>query len=367
MSTTGHLDLPVIDRATPAPVPAGCRALGEDDLPLVLGPAGVDSGPGLVSWLLHNSDWVQARLVEHGALLFRDFNITDAVGFEAVARAVEPRLGKEYLGTSPREPLQGSDYIFSASELPAHFPIAQHAEMTFVANPPGKLFFCCFEQPGEDSGETPVTDLRRVWRELDEDLKARLVDGGVRIVRNYCGPGVKSRSPFQLKGWDEMFGTTDRVAVEAKCREQGFDVTWLDDNGLRLVSTQAISRDHPETGEAAWHNHLQVFHLSSAAGEYRRIFRMRPTLRNFAVWQFARLLTALQGLTRSSEEQAMHCTRLDGSEIPTRDVEAVRDAIWRNMKVTPWRRGDVLVIDNHSTSHGRLPYSGPRKIAAAWS
>ena len=49
------------------------------------------------------------------------------------------------------------------------------------------------------------------------------------------------------------------------------------------------------------------------------------------------------------------------------DVEAVRDAIWRNMKVTPWRRGDVLVIDNHSTSHGRLPYSGPRKIAAAWS
>jgi alpha-ketoglutarate-dependent taurine dioxygenase len=333
----------------------------------VLGSAGVNSGPALADWLKANRAWVESQLVECGALLFRGFDVVDAAGFEEVARAVEPRLGNEYLGTSPREPLQGSEYVFSASELPGHYPIAQHAEMTFVANPPGKLFFCCFEQPGEDSGETPVTDLRRVWRELDEDLKERLVEGGLRIVRNYCGPGVKSRSPFQLKGWDEMFGTTDRVAVETKCREQGFDVTWLDNNGLRLVSTQAISRDHPETGEAAWHNHLQVFHLSSAAGEYRRIFRMRPNLRNFAVWQFAKLLTVLQRFTRSSEEQAMHCTRLDGSEIPNRDVAAVFDAIWRNMKVTPWRRGDVLAIDNHSTSHGRLPYSGPREIAVAWS
>ncbi|MBC8292507.1 MAG: TauD/TfdA family dioxygenase [Proteobacteria bacterium] len=362
--------------------PRGCRLTTEGGLPLLVEPelpgagelgkseaagGGVATAVGLAAWLSENSDWVQARLLEHGALLFRGFRVTAAPDFESVARALEPELGTEYLGTSPREPLQGSRYVFSASELPSHYPIAQHAEMSFVARPPRRLFFCCFQEPADGSGETPVTDLRRVWSELDADLKRRLLAGGLRIVRNYCGPAAKSRSPFQLKGWHEMFGTTDRGAVETKCRLEGFEVSWLEGDALRLVHTQSLVRDHSDTGETAWHNHLQVFHLSSAAGEYRRIFALRPTLRNFAVWQLARLLTLLQRLTRSSEEQAMHCTRLDGGEIATADVEAVRDAIWRNMVVTPWRLGDVLVIDNQSTAHGRLPYRGRREIAVAWA
>ena len=35
--------------------------------------------------------------------------------------------------------------------------------------------------------------------------------------------------------------------------------------------------------------------------------------------------------------------------------------------VFPWRRGDVLAIDNFAVSHGRLPDSGPREIAVAWA
>jgi hypothetical protein len=30
-----------------------------------------------------------------------------------------------------------------------------------------------------------------------------------------------------------------------------------------------------------------------------------------------------------------------------------------------WQRGDVLLIDNKLVSHGRQPYSPPRKIFAA--
>ena len=35
--------------------------------------------------------------------------------------------------------------------------------------------------------------------------------------------------------------------------------------------------------------------------------------------------------------------------------------------VEPWRQGDVVAIDNHSMSHGRLPYEGPRRIAVCWA
>jgi hypothetical protein len=48
-------------------------------------------------------------------------------------------------------------------------------------------------------------------------------------------------------------------------------------------------------------------------------------------------------------------------------MEHVRDVIWNNMVITPWRRGDVVAIDNHSVAHGRLPYRGPRQVAVCWA
>jgi alpha-ketoglutarate-dependent taurine dioxygenase len=31
----------------------------------------------------------------------------------------------------------------------------------------------------------------------------------------------------------------------------------------------------------------------------------------------------------------------------------------------PWRRGDVMLLENMLTAHGRTPFSGPRKVLAA--
>ena len=63
----------------------------------------------------------------------------------------------------------------------------------------------------------------------------------------------------------------------------------------------------------------------------------------------------------------MHCTHADGSPIADADMDAVRDAIWKNMVFFKWRKGDVLVIDNDAVSHGRMPFRGPREIAVAWA
>ena len=340
--------------------------LSQENLPLCIEPEGDADVGRLCTWLRDNADWVQDRLTEHGALLLRGFPVFDAAAFERVARAVDDELKNEYLGTSPRNGL--TDYVFTASELPPFFPIPQHCEMSFVAQPPRRVFFCCLLAPGAGMGETPLVDFRAVWRDLAPAVRERFTHGGVRIVRNYSGPqGGSKFDLWQLKRWDEMFLTTDKAAVEAKCREEGFAVQWTAHDGLRLTSTQAVTRDHPRTGEPVWHNHTQVFHLSAAPGEYRRIAALRPTLRNKALALFARAMVGVQRRLRGTDEQAMHCTYADGAEIPDADMEQVRDVIWQHLVITPWQRGDVLAIDNHSVAHGRLPYSGPRRVAVAWA
>jgi alpha-ketoglutarate-dependent taurine dioxygenase len=340
---------------------------GPQGLPLVIEPmAGREAIEPLCDWLRHNSDWVQDRLTEHGAMLFRGFDVGGAADFERLARAVDDDLKNEYLGTSPRGGL--TEYVFSASELPSFYPIPQHCEMTFIAQPPRRVFFCCLVEPAAGGGETPLVDFRRVYRDLDPSVRKRFEDGGIRIVRNYCGPNGGGRFDlWKLKRWDEMFCTTDRTAVEEACREQGFTPTWTSEEGLRLISTHPVFRDHPRTGERVWHNHTQVFHLSAAPGEYKRIQRFRPGLRNWFLYQFARAMVALQRRTKNSDEQSMHCTYEDGGEISDADMEHVRDVIWNNMVITPWRRGDVVAIDNHSVAHGRLPYRGPRQVAVCWA
>lgn len=337
-----------------------------DALPLVFDGHNNRDPARLREWIGEHHDWVAERLEEHGALLFRGFDITDAPTFERTARAVDPDLKNEYLGTSPRNAL--TDYVFSASELPPYYPIPQHCEMSFTAHPPRRLFFCCLEAPAVGSGETPLADFRAVLRDIDPSVRRRFEERGLRIVRNYSGPSGGGRFDlWKLKRWDEMFLTTDRNAVDARCRAEGFEPTWLSGDALRLVSTQEVTRVHPSTGAPVWHNHSSTFHLSAAAGEYARIHELRPTLRSWFFWQLSRTLSAWQRLRRHPDEMAMQCTHRDGSEIADSDMEAVRDAVWRHMVVFPWQRGDVVAIDNYAVAHGRLPYQGPRNIAVCWA
>jgi hypothetical protein len=238
--------------------------------------------------------------------------------------------------------------------------------MSFTADPPRRLFFCCLVEPAAGSGETPLADMRLVLRDLDAGVRRRFEARGIRIVRNYGGTAGRRLDPWQLKPWTEMFGSGERAVVEAKCLAEGFTPTWQAGGGLRLVSTQPAVRTHPATGEPAWHNHATTFHVSQAAGEYARIFRLRPSVRHWFFWQLARGLEVLQR-RRPADARAMHCTHLDGSEIADADVEAVRDAVWRHLVIVPWRRGDVLAIDNRAVAHGRLPYRGAREIAVCWA
>ena len=336
-------------------------------LPLVIEPSGGAVGvTSLVDWLNAEKPYVAQQLRDHGALLFRGFQVSTATDFERVARGISAKLQNDYLGTSPRDAL--TEYVFSASELPPYYPIPQHIEMSFTPNPPSRLFFHCMIAPTGPGGETPLVDFRRVLRDLAPLVRKRFEERGVRNIRNYCGPEGGSRFDlWKLKRWDEMFRTTDRAVVERICREHQFEPTWKAGGKLELSNVQPATRVHPETGEPAWFNHSQVFHLSAAAGEYRRIAGRQRPLKSKALGVLADGLVALKKRTTLESDQAMHCTYGDGSPITDDDMEAVRDAIWKNMVFVPWQQGDVIAIDNFAVAHGRMPFEGPRRIAVCWA
>lgn len=336
-------------------------------LPVLVEPGQVRDAAGLATWLRGQGDWLQTQLRTHGALLFRGFGVKEADDFEAIARAVAPELKNDYLGTSPRDAMKPGGYVFSASELPGYYPIPEHCEMTFTRSPPERIFFCCLVEPAAGSGETPLVDFRRVWQDLDPAVRERFASRRIRIVRNYSGPAATGRDLFQLKRWDQMFGTTDKTQVAAVAAREGFQAIWKDNDRLALVSEHDSMQRHPQTGEPVWFNHAQVFHLSAAPGEFRRILRRRPSLRHLGLWLFSSALVAWKRLRLASEDQAMHVTWADGREIADADLEAVRDAIWKNLAIVAWKHGDVVAIDNRSTGHGRLPYEGPRKVVVSWA
>jgi alpha-ketoglutarate-dependent taurine dioxygenase len=52
----------------------------------------------------------------------------------------------------------------------------------------------------------------------------------------------------------------------------------------------------------------------------------------------------------------------DGSHIEASILDEIREAYHCEAVSFPWRRGDVLMLDNMLTAHGRAPFSGSRKV-----
>src|SRR5262245_54358160 len=335
------------------------RTENGNPLPLIVEPAGRAEIEPLLEWLGAHAGWVQEKITIHGALLLRGFPVGDAATFEAVARASAPGVTGNFIGT-PGNRFTGT--VYRSSEGPTMYPIPQHSELMYLPSPPTRLFFGCVIPPEPHTGETPLADNRRVWRELDPQVRERFVRGGLRIVRNLRGPRSRFRVWTQVR-WDDYFLTTDRAEVEAQCRAAQFGFEWTSDDGLRLVIDQTITREHPVTGETAWCNQFLSYQPSSSAREFGRIYRLRPDFRHWYMWQFVRLAAFFKERSPISS-LPNHCSYSDGSRVPLEDLEALRETVWRVMARPAWQAGDVMAIDNVACSHGRFPSWGPRKILA---
>jgi alpha-ketoglutarate-dependent taurine dioxygenase len=307
--------------------------LGEGKPPLLVEPtANGTDGVDLITWGAVHRAQVEEWLARHGGVLFRGFDLGSLSRFQQFVAAVSSGLIKYGERSSPRSALEGE--VYTSTDHPEDQPIVLHNEQSYTLDWPMKIAFFCV-QPARQGGRTPIADSRRIYVRLSPEVRERFERLGVLYVRNY-GDGLGLP-------WREVFQTGDRAEVERYCREAGLELQWKDGDRLRTRQVRPAIRRHPRTGEPVWFNHALFFHVSS----------LEPATRD----------ALLAGL--APEDLPFNSFYGDGSPIEPAVLAEIRAAFDAETVSFPWQQGDVLLLDNMLTAHGREPFSGPRRIAVA--
>ena len=285
----------------------------------------------LGAWAGEHRERLDAELLEHGAILFRGFEVRSAADFEGFAESLCPELFGEYEDL-PHE--KDGRNIYRSTPYPADKTILFHNESSHLHRWPRKQWFCCL-QPSRQRGETPIVDCREMYRRLDPEIRDAFEARGLLYVRNFV-------EGFDVS-WQEFFATDERATVEDYCRRAGFDCEWPQGDRLRIRRRSAAVVRHPASGEKSFFNQVQLHHAAC----------LEPDARRSLLDTFGE-----EGLPR-------HVYFGDGSPIPDAVMERVSELYWQLAVQFPWQRGDVLMLDNMIMAHARNPYVGERKILVA--
>lgn len=287
------------------------------------------AGVNLSEWTLGQRSWIESQLLEYGGILFRGFAVQGAPEFEQFLRAVSGELLEYTYRSTPRSQVQGN--IYTSTEYPAEQSIPLHNELSYTRSWPLKIGFFCV-QPALEDGRTPIADSRKVLTRLSPKVRKRFAETGVMYVRNY-------REGLDLP-WQTVFQTEDRAVVEQYCRRAGIEWEWVNPQHLRTRQICQAIATHPQTGETVWFNQAHLFHVSS----------LPPAVRES-------LLATLDEI-----DLPRNTYYGDGSPIEPEVLDEIHQAFAAEAVSFPWQAGDVLLLDNMLTAHGRTPYVGPRRV-----
>jgi alpha-ketoglutarate-dependent taurine dioxygenase len=311
----------------------------------------------LLDWLSDNSTWREEELHRAGALLFRGFSaIRTAEDFAAIALRMAPEILDYAGGTTPRSAVTGK--IVTSTDAPRHVVIGLHQEMSYLApsaafpDPtPDKVMFFCETAPG-GGGQTPIADMRAVYRKLPRELVDRFESKGGLVLHRKLP--TEKKYGFEVT-WSTAFGTSDRGEMEKIAQRNGWRMKWADDGGLEIThGPSPVTLRHRVTGEKVWFNQAYLLHksvapwtsdwLGSSPSEIAEARALEPLIKDRFYY---------------------HSTHADGSEISLSDLDTIRRVVTSEKVLFDWKRGDVMLIDNKLVAHGREPYQPPRTIFAA--
>jgi alpha-ketoglutarate-dependent taurine dioxygenase len=208
----------------------------------------------------------------------------------------------------------------------------------------GRVFFCCLVA-AKRGGETHIADGHAVYAAIDPAIRARFEAKGVTYLQHLWDA---NDAPGIGKSWQETFAVADRAAAEAYLRDAAMTFEWTP-FGLRTAATHPAVMAHPATGLPCWHNQADQWH------------RDLPGVKV----SFGARDERIDPATAGEETLGNHVTYGDGSAIDIDDLMHIRAAARACEVLFPWAAGDVLMLDNVRTMHGRKPFTGPRRVLVA--
>jgi alpha-ketoglutarate-dependent taurine dioxygenase len=285
-----------------------------------------------VPWLAGQRRQLDDEAALHGAILFRGFPLTTAEHFDRFVAALDwPNFPyDESLSNAVR--VNRTPRVFTANEAPPTVTIFLHHEMAQTPIYPSKLFFFC-EQPAEAGGATPLCRSDILWRRLAERCPKFARDCAEKGLRyTNVMPSANDASSGMGRSWQSTLRAETREQAEARLAPLGYEWQWLDDGCLRATT--------PVLGA--------VLDLPDG----RRTF-------------FNQLIAAYCGWKDSRNDPSKSITFGDGTPLDSAAaLEAAQLAEDLTFDLT-WQRGDVALVDNYVTMHGRRTFHGTRKVLAS--
>jgi hypothetical protein len=287
---------------------------------------------GIEQWLARESESLCGQARRHGALLFRGFPLRTAEDFDRFVAAfgLPAFTYEDSLSNAVR--VQRTPRVFTANEAPPTVQIFFHHEMAQTPLYPARLFFFC-EQPAAKGGATPLC--------RSDVLLERLAERCGRFVENCLERGLRYSNVMPAendlasgmgRSWQSTLKTRDRGGAEQRLRNLGYDWEWLAGGCLR-ARTPILPA----------------------------VMKLPDGRHSF----FNQLIAAWCGWKDARNDPAKSITFGDGTPL---DPDAVAVAVRLAEELAfdlPWQAGDVALVDNYVTMHGRRPFEGTRKILAA--
>lgn len=320
-----------------------------EKLPLVIEPEGKGLSLSELATLLKTKNgWFKDQMLKYGGLLFRNFPVNTPDDFSTVIQALDTGKSLNYIGgDSPRTHIK--DGIYTSTEAPPSIKIPLHNELSFVNKFPTHIYFCCMIAPEKD-GETILGDSRQMLRSLDPAVKKRFIDNRLKYTSAYY---YKSKVMEWLnklqpshKSWIQVFETEDKKMVERLCKENQFALKWNGNDWLQISQERPAAIQHPITKEDVWFNQAHLFDFN-------------PRL--LGMWRYV----AAQGFYYRPHTKLHTVSYADGSPIRREDFYHIMDTLDENTIAFPWQKGDLMVLDNVLSMHGRATFTGKRRVLAA--
>jgi alpha-ketoglutarate-dependent taurine dioxygenase len=284
------------------------------------------------AWISENRRRLCEQAALHGAILFRGFPLTSAEDFDRFVAAFElPNFPYEdSLSNAVR--VVKTPRVFTANEAPPTVTIFLHHEMAQTPIYPAKLFFFC-EQPAESGGATPLCRSDVLWERLRAERPefGRACESKGLKYSNVM-PSQNDPSSGMGRSWQSTLRAATREQAEERLASLGYSWTWLEDGCLRATTP--------------------VLPAVRALGDGRSSF-------------FNQLIAAFQGWKDERNDPSKAITFGDGTLLD-RDAVTVATRLGDELSFNvPWQRGDVALVDNYVTMHGRRAFTGTRKVLAS--
>ena len=287
-----------------------------------------------IEWLKSRKESLLGEATRHGAVLFRGFPIANLEGFDAFVLAFDLPCFTYPDSLSNAVRINHTPRIFSANEAPPTVDINLHHELAQTPTYPRRLFFFC-QQAAQSGGATSLCRSDILWERLSTecpDFAKACIDKGLKY--SHTMPPHEDAKSGLGRSWKSTFSVKTRKEAELRMAALGYSGEWLADDCLRVTSPRLSAVRVLSDGRTSFFNQL----IAAYSG-----------------WRD----------TRNGPGNAVVFG--DGSPLDTQGAERAHllgDELSFDL---PWQPGDIVLIDNFVTLHGRRTFKGPRSVLASFT